>query len=73
MSQKIKMKILLNEKVKKNQKLFLHTFQNIAHLLGPKKLNLVIACFLRRGFDPCLHEVVFEAILVPQNIIKYCA
>ena len=24
-----------------------------------------------RGFDPRLHEIVFEVILVPQNNVKY--
>ena len=34
---KPKMKILFNDTIeKKNGKLFLHTFQNIAHLLGSK-------------------------------------
>ena len=33
---KVKMKILLNEKSKKYRKIVLHTFQSIAHLLGPK-------------------------------------
>ena len=31
------MKILLSEKIKKIRKLFLHTFQNIAHLLGQEE------------------------------------
>ena len=37
--QKIKIKILLNEKTKKKGKSGFNSFQNIGHLLGPK-LNL---------------------------------
>ena len=40
-SQKLKMRIILNEKILKIRKLFLHTFQNMAHLLGEKE-NLAI-------------------------------
>ena len=35
------MKSLVNEKIKKNRNNFLHTFQNIVHILGQKE-DLVI-------------------------------
>ena len=35
-SQKPKIKIVLNEKMENNRIFFLHTFQNITPLLGPK-------------------------------------